>query len=199
MSNSNLMHLKKLRSRIIYNKAISRGKIKAFSEDIYDSLRQMIYVTLPAIIYIKFERPLTPPGNCMDRAYIISAAIKDSNVVCGKLSDIGIHYWVEKGETCYDPTSLYEYDKDVYYSLYGVKDVFTITSEELAGTEFIKYCHKRNVDDISGDPNFLRDLEAILPIVWYVAYTSRNVEYQEEIKNYLSRVGYLEKKNKIIL
>ncbi len=75
MSNSNLMHLKKLRSRIIYNKAISRGKIKAFSEDIYDSLRQMIYVTLPAIIYIKFERPLTPPGNCMDRAYIISAAI----------------------------------------------------------------------------------------------------------------------------
>lgn len=70
--------------------------------------RNIIYSVMPAIIYIKYERPTAPPGNCMERAYLLSTAIEDSVVVYGEQSEIGMHFWVENGSTCYDPTSLME-------------------------------------------------------------------------------------------
>lgn len=73
--------LKSVRRNIIYNNAVATNRIRTFSEEVDNGLRNIIYSVMPAIIYIKYERSTAPPGNCMERAYLLSTAIDDSVVV----------------------------------------------------------------------------------------------------------------------
>lgn len=195
---STLDKLRNMRRSIIYNNALAKKQIRPFDEATYDNLRKIIYSVLPAIIYIKFERPLTPPGNCMERAYLLSTAIEGSNVVFGHHSDIGTHFWVEKGMNCYDPTSLMEYDKDVYYKLNGIKNAEVITDDELKSLGVIKYCHRRKIEDFDTDPSYCKNLSTILPFVQERVLYSGNPEYKKELDDYLDRLGYYQKRDKLL-
>lgn len=152
-----------------------------------------MYASLPAIIYIKYEKPMVPSGNCLERAYILSLAIPDSVVVTGTVEINGerdFHYWVEKGETCYDPTNLTETDKDLYYSVNGIENTTIISREELSNTGFIKYCVSRKMSDYLTDFRYQNSLDAVLPLVLNGARYSYDENYKWEIDNYLNRIGY---------
>lgn len=187
--------LKSVRRNIIYNSAVSNNRIRPFSNFLDEKLRTIIYSVMPAIIYIKYERPLKPPGNCRERAYLLSVAIDNSVVVSGEQYDIGEHYWVEDGDTCYDPTSLLEYDKDVYYSVNGIKNVKVISHKELEELGFIQYCKRRKISDFDKDPVYLSDLDAILPYIFNSVKYRALPEYKKEIDDYLERLGYYRKKD----
>lgn len=87
-----LSFIKNVRKNVLYNSAVSTNKIREFSEYVDNNLRDIIYTVLPAIIYIKYERPTTPPGNCMERSLLLSEAVPNSIVVKGILDEIVEHY-----------------------------------------------------------------------------------------------------------
>ncbi len=182
--------LKKYKREVLFNSAETENKIREFDPAIYDNLRNSIYVVLPSIIYIKYNRPLTPPGNCMERSFILSTAIPNSYVAYGDAADIGIHYWVECDGVCYDPTSLFEYDKEVYYKLNNIRNVDIITREELDGLGFIKYCREKSFDDFKTDPALKDQLDAILTIVLNGVDYRDNPEYKSEIDTFINKIGY---------
>lgn len=190
-----LSFIKNVRKNVLYNSAVSTNKIREFSEYVDNNLRDIIYTVLPAIIYIKYERPTTPPGNCMERSLLLSEAVPKSIVVKGILDEIGEHYWVEDEDTCYDPTTLLEYDKDVFYALNNVKNPEVITREELDNLGFIQYCRRRKVGDFKTDSIYFRDLETILPLIIKSIKYRAMPEYKKEIDNYLERIGYYQRKD----
>ncbi len=195
---SALKFLKDIRKNIVFNSAFQNNKIREFSEDINENLRNIIYAVLPAIIYIKYERPMTPPGNCMERAYLLSESVPNSIVVKGKITDTGEHFWVESGSTCYDPTSLLEYDKDVYYLVNAVKNPQIISRSELDQTGFIQYCRRRKISDFNSDPTYFNDLDSILPFLINGVKYRAMPEYKKEIDDYLERLGYYQKKDELL-
>ncbi len=190
--------LKNVRRNIIYNNAISTNRIRPFSEEVDNGLRNIIYSVMPAIIYIKYERPTAPPGNCMERAYLLSTAIDDSVVVFGKQSEIGMHFWVEKDNICYDPTSLMEYDKDIYYDVTGIKSVEVISREELEDLGFVQYCRKRKIEDFGKDPVYFQDLNFLLPYIQGGLKYRAMPEYKKEIDDYLERIGFYQKRDELL-
>lgn len=160
--------------------------------------RNIIYSVMPAIIYIKYERPTALPGNCMERAYLLSTAIEDSVVVYGEQSEIGMHFWIENGSTCYDPTSLMEYDKDVYYDVNGIKRVDVISRDELESLEFIQYCRKRKIEDFDTDPAYFQDLNFLFPYIQDDLKYRAMPDIKKEIDDYLERIGYYQKRDEVL-
>lgn len=195
---SALSMLKNVRKNIIYNSAVASNRIRPFSEEVDNNLRNIIYSVMPAIIYIKYERPTRPPGNCRERAYLLSTAIENSVVVFGNQDDIGEHFWVETQDICYDPTSLLEYEKDVYYSLHGIKKTTVISQDELASLGFIQYCHRRKIEDFDTDPTYFRDLDFLLSYIQGGLKYRALKEYKEEVDLYLERLGYYRKKTEVL-
>lgn len=190
-----LSFLKDVRRNIIYNSAVTSNKIREFNPMIDENLRNVIYTVLPAIIYIKYERPMKHTGNSQERAYLLSAAIPDSTVVVGEVVDIGEHFWVESGNVCYDPTSLLEYDKDVFYDINGIKKTQVISKAELEQTDFIQFCHQRKISDFENDPTYFTDLEALLPMIIKGIKYRAMPEYKKEIDDYLKKIGYYRKRD----
>lgn len=195
---SALKLIKDIRRNIILNTAIQNNKIRPFSDSIDNNLREVIYAVLPAIIYIKYERPTSPPGNCLERAYLLSEAVPNSCVVSAKFENIGEHFWVESGNICYDPTSLLEYDKDVYYDINNIKKTKIISRSELDSLGFIQYCRRRKISDFSTDPTYYSDLDAILSFIFKSVKYRAMPEYKQEIDNYLERLGYYQKRDELL-
>lgn len=190
--------LKSIRKNVLYNAAVSANKIREFSEEIDNNLRNTIYTVLPSIIYLKYERPMNLSGNSMERAYLLSIAVPDSYVVVGDVDGIGEHYWVETLETVYDPTSLLEYDKDVYYVLNTFKSLQVITREELDQTGFIQFCRRRQMQDFQTDSTYFYDLETILPFIQNGIKYRALPEYKKEIDDYLEKLEYYQKKDELL-
>lgn len=177
------------RRHVLIEDALRKNKIRDFDPSIYDNLRNSIYTVLPSIIYIKYNRPTKPPGNCMERSYIISTAIPNSHVAYGDIPGTGRHYWVECDGVCYDPTSLSEYDKDVYYKIKSISNAGIISREELDGLGFIKFCREKTIEDVKKDPLLMDQLYATSTIIMHTKDYQEDPEYQEDLDSYLEKVG----------
>ena len=119
---------------ILFNKALREGKITRFDEEIFEKMSNTIIACLPVSLYIKYSNHLFAEGTCYDRSLHMFLALDEALLVRGDEKGLEYTYgkgheghgWIEIGDFVYDPSTMFKYDKDIYYLLYGCSNVSKI-------------------------------------------------------------------------
>lgn len=186
----------------LLNEGIKKGKIVPFDDDFYKQLKKTIIYGLPVSMYIKYLKPILPPGKCYDRslymflcfddAVLVRADIKDLELKYGK-EDAG-HGWMELGNYVYDPTMLMRFDKDLYYKIHQPTNIDKSTKEEFCSHEeakkFYEDIRNTTIEDLKPYGRKRIDLSSVIPLIYGVAQGSNNSEFLSDLDEFLSLIEY---------
>lgn len=117
---------------LLFNKGVRDGRICEFDDQIYEKMDGTIVSCLPVSMYIKHSDHLFPSGTCYERSLYMFLALGDGVLVRGNDKALeyrcgeghGGHGWVEVGDYVYDPSLMLRFDRNLYYNLYGMSDVY---------------------------------------------------------------------------
>ena len=209
MSNKIDKMIKKLylkRTELLFDKAVLKGKITEFDEEIYEKMDGTIIACLPVSLYIKFSKYLFPQGTCYDRSLYMFLALDDAVLVRGNNKDLRYNYgkghaghgWIEIGNYVYDPSLMLKFDKSTYYKLYGCSDVSKIDK-----ATYIKKYPKFIEENVSTDYNDFKpggkrrlELGIIITQIKALSRFINDEDFIKELNEYLSFIEYDEKEIK---
>lgn len=183
-------------------KGLQQGKIVPFDEEFYKSMSTTYLNCIPISMHIKYLRPNSLQGKCMERSLYMFFCFDDALLVRGDNKNLEVRYgkenaehgWIEKGDYVYDPSSLLRFEKDLYYKLYKVSNVSKITKDEYKKSNGAIYDRIRStrLEDFQVGGRNRSDLAVTIPLVKAIAEKSNN-GFKEELDDYLEKIEYDEK------
>ena len=136
------MNLKKYlyfkRMNLLIKRGLKNQEIVPFDDEFYEKLSHTYISALPVSIHIKYLKPKSSPGRCLDRSLYMFFCLPDALLVRGDNMNLELlygpedsfHGWIELGNYVYDPTLLYRFNKHLYYQIFKPKNVFKYTKED---------------------------------------------------------------------
>ena len=185
---------------ILFEKALKKGKITDFDDEIYKKMSNIIIACLPVSFYIKYSHYLFAKGTCYERSLYMFLALDDALLVRGNNKDLeynygkghGGHGWIEIGEYVYDPSLMLKFDKDVYYALYGCDNVTKMDKQSylLQHKEFFDSQVSHDYEDFK--PNGKRRLDLGVLIIQLKALSEMidDDKFSKDLNDYLSYIEY---------
>ncbi|HOP65971.1 MAG TPA: hypothetical protein PLX66_03030 [Bacilli bacterium] len=179
-----------IRRQLLTYWGLAFNLIQPFEEEVYRKLDKVIFGNIPASIKIKYLKPITPPGQCYERSWIITMAFDECLLVRGNSTDYAVfngekeagHGWVEHNGWVYDPSDLLKYKTWLYYLILKPYDIIKTPKAEIQTEEDYQHCIKGRIDK-SG-------LAIIFPLIERIAKLKNNGELIEELALYLKNLGY---------
>ena len=191
------------KSKLLFTKAVSSGKINEFEEEIFDKMKGTIIAGLPVSIRIKYSKYLFRNGTCYDRSLYMFLGLDDAVLVRGRTKHLEAQYgigheghgWVEIGDYVYDPSLMLKFDKETYYKIYGCYDITKIDKNT-----YLKE-HKEFIDDnVSNDYNEFKiggrkrlQYGFLLSQVRCLSGFIGDENFIKELEDYLKEIEYDEK------
>lgn len=189
------------RSELLVDKGLSDGSIVPFSNDFYEQMNHTYASGIPVALEIKYLKPRPGEfGQCYDRSLKMFFCFDDALLVRGNRKDLefmhgkedSCHRWIEIGDYVYDPTSLYRFEKKLYYKIFGVSDVKKCTMEEyvkIDGNKIYENVKNTTLDDFRPGGSKRHELLFIIPLL--IANSKfYGEEYEKALNDYLLSIQY---------
>lgn len=186
-------------------KGLKNGSIAPFDLKFYEQMSHTYINSIPVSMTIKYLRPISGPGKCYDRSLYMFLCFDDAILVRGDLKFLEMKYckeksghgWIEKDGYVYDPSMLYKYPVDLYYKIFGVNTVHKCSHAEyvadLSNKKFYDKVRHTTLQDYQPNGKYRFDLLTSIPLVKGIAEASGNIEFQQELEQYLNNIHYNEK------
>ena len=190
------------RMEMLLKKGIKNGDISPFDISLYKQLENVYINGLTMSMYIKYLRPIIPPGKCFERSLYMFLSLENSILVRGDVLDLEYKYgktnsrhgWIEIDNYVYDPSLLLKFKKDIYYEIYKPSNVIKCTKEEYLSNKEgkIQYNLIKNtkLNDYLPDGKRRFEVEATIPVISEIAKLSNNKELREDLYNYKKLIKY---------
>lgn len=191
---------------ILFNKALREGKITRFDEEIFEKMSNTIIACLPVSLYIKYSNHLFAEGTCYDRSLYMFLALDEALLVRGDEKGLEYTYgngheghgWIEIGDFVYDPSTMFKYDKDIYYLLHGCSNVSKIDKPSylLQHQDFVDANVSHDFSEFR--PNGKRRLELgiIITQLKKMSQLICDEKFTKDLNDYLDYIQYDEKQIK---
>lgn len=183
----------------LYNKGLKSGMVTEFDNEIFEKMSSTIISCLPVSLYIKYSNLLFPEGTCYDRSLYMFLALDDAILVRGNTFHLGYlhgtesagHGWVEIGNYVYDPAHMLKYDKDFYYTLYGVSDIYKISKKDYIkqNKDFVERVVSHSLDDFRPGGKRRMELGSLIILIGSLSKFFGE-EFNRELNSYLSLIEY---------
>lgn len=180
-------------------KGVIRGQIVPFDDDFYKSMSTTYLNCIPISMHIKYLKPNSFQGKCIDRSLYMFFCFEESVLVRGDNKSLEIRYgkdhaehgWIEMGDYVYDPSSLLRYKKDLYYKIYKISNVSKITRDEYKKNNGTIYDEIKSIklEDFQVGGKRRVDLAITIPLIKAIAEKSPN-DFKIELEEYLKKIGY---------
>lgn len=189
---------------LLTRKGLLDGRITPFSDDFYEKLSHTYINCLPVSMYIKYLKPIIPPGKCYDRSLYMFFCLDNAILVRGDIKSLELqsgpydafHGWIELDNYVYDPTALMRFDKDLYYQIYQPKNITKCNIEEYCQNEDNRkiYNEVKNttINDFINNNIRKNELLAVIPLVSGIAELSDDEQFKDDLNNYLKQIKYEE-------
>jgi hypothetical protein len=187
-----------LRELMLIDKYVKQGSVVPFDDEFYNEMSKFYYNGIPISIHMKYLKPTTKPGKCYDRSLYMFFCFEDAVLVRGIRRDLEIkhgkghggHGWIEIGDYVYDPTSLYRFEKDVYYNIYGCRDVEKCNKDTYPVPSYYNEVRNTTIDDYKPGGSKRIELIASIPLAKGIADMSGNQEFINELERHLIDIEY---------
>lgn len=191
-----------LRADVLLGKGASKGRVQKFDDEFYQQTSKVYFNCLPISMHLKYLRPTSGPGKCYDRSLYMFFCFDDALLVRGDQKTLALKYgtanaghgWIERGDWVYDPTFLLRFQKDWYYKMFGVSNVYKCSHAEYVAIPENKkiYDQVRNttLQDYQPHGKYRLDLLTSIPLVKGIAEMSGNLEFQQALDQHLASVQY---------
>ena len=180
-------------------KNYKKGRLTPFDDEYYKELQGTIVNGFPVSIDIKYLKPNIKPGKCWDRSLRMFFAMENSVLVRGSLNYFRVkgevqspnHGWVERDGYVYDPTFRIKYDKDTYYKMFDVKDVYKVTKEEyISDPDAKKYYEESKLPIEEYKPYGSKRIDLMMSIPFLEAIAEYHPDMKKELEEYLRLIEY---------
>ena len=191
------------KANLLFYKGIEEGKIIPFDDEFYNEMSKVLFNGIPISMHIKYLRPVSGLGKCFDRSLYMFFCFDDALLVRGNDKALeltygkghGGHGWIEIGDYVYDPTLLLRFDRDLYYKMYGITRVKKYTKDDYIRANGDYYDSVRNtkVEDYQIGGSKRVDLCISIPFVKGIADCSDDVDFKNDLSEYLELIQYDER------
>jgi len=191
------------RMKLLLAKGLEDGSITPFDDEIYRKMNHTYINCLPVSIEMKYLRPTSSLGKCLDRSLYMFLCFDDAILVRGDTKDLelrygkenAIHGWVEQGDYCYDPSLLLRFKKETFYKLFKPSNVSKVTSEEYRNysemdRQFYDDVVNTKLDDFKPNGRKRINLCTTIPLVRGIAEIEMNTDFIRDLNNYLESIQY---------
>lgn len=181
------------------------GKITDFNEDFYAKMSHTFFQGIPISMIIKYFAPNenAREGKCFERSLLMFLCFDNALLVRGDSINIelthgkgqGRHGWIEIGDDVYDPTTLWKYQKDLYYKMIKATNIEKMTYEEYTQQDerLQNLCAEVKSTTIADfQPNGRRRTQLLhrIPEIKTTPEYRNNPEFQKDLDDYLKLVQY---------
>lgn len=191
---------------ILFNKALREGKITRFDEEKFEKMSNTIIACLPVSLYIKYSNHLFAEGTCYDRSLYMFLALDEALLVRGDEKGLEYTYgkgheghgWIEIGDFVYDPSTMFKYDKDIYYLLYGCSNVSKIDKPSylLQHQDFVDANVSHDFSEFRPKGKRRLELGIIITQLKKMSQLICDKKFTKDLNDYLDYIQYDEKQIK---
>ncbi|MFI3307461.1 MAG: hypothetical protein R3Y21_02735 [Mycoplasmatota bacterium] len=194
------------KARLLFEKGLSDGRIQDIEDEIYETMENFIFCSIPVSIEIKHLRPLAlqDTGRCYDRSLIMFLCFDDAVLVRGNNKDLEIQYgknlaghgWVEMNGFVYDVSLLKRFDKKLFYEIYECSRVKKITLEEFKKKN-PQHFNQFRANTLEVYKNSLAKRDEIIvmaPVIKTIIEAKQNTELKQDFEKFLTSINYDSKK-----
>jgi len=184
----------------LFNKAILKGLVTEFDEEVFKKMDRTIISCLPVSLYIKYSQYLFPEGTCYERSLYMFLALDDALLVRGSNKDLEYNYgkgneghgWVEIGDFVYDPSLMLKFDKDTYYSLYNCNNLIKVDKKTYVDKykDFIDSYVSYDLDEFKPNGNKRMDLGILIKQIKILSGILKDDDFTDDLNEYLSLIEY---------
>ena len=190
------------KSTLLMSQGIINKKIVPFDNKFYERMDHNYISGIPISMYIKYLRPIMPPGKCHDRSLYMFFCFPEAKLCRGDHKDLALRYgkenachgWIEIDDYAYDPALLMRFDKDLYYRIYEPTNVSKATLSEYCSTpeskKFYDDITKPTIYDLQTSIEKRSDLIVSIPLVKGIAEMSGNKDFIRELNEHLTLINY---------
>lgn len=153
-------------SEEVFTKALNKGIISLYEEELIEKLRNLNYCGLPLSIILLCKEFCN--GECYRMSMNISRAMEHFTLVHGDVNFLPLnneypnHSWVEKDGFVYDTSNGFKWNKDLYYLLFEPKIREVYNEESVKDYKDYKEVLK-HADDIE-------DMTSMKLIIQYIEF-----------------------------
>lgn len=183
-------------------KGIKSGEITEFDEELYKQMSQTFIGGLPVSISLKYLKPSSSLGKCIDRSLYMFFCFDNAILVRGDCEDLArkygnegaTHGWIEIDGYVYDPSLLLKFKKELYYELYKPTNVSKKNKDEFCSIEENKLLYEgiKNTSIEDFKPYCKRRLElgSSIPLAKVIAKNSGDANFVNDLNAFLTSVEY---------
>lgn len=171
--------------------------IKPIEEEVFEKLDNFYLGGIPLSIRLKYLHN-TSLGDCFDRSLFLTFGLKDSLLIRGDLGILALKYgkdrarhgWVEYDGWVYDPSYLYKFRKDVYYSLFSVDNISCTKRQIYENNHDYQDILTTTLEDLKPDGKKRKYVEMSLYSISSIANLIKNDDLTEKLDEHFSRIRY---------
>lgn len=190
------------RNNLIKKQGVQEGKITDYDDDFWCRLDNLIFLTVPVSLHIKYisapDYDQTKVGKCYDRSLLMFIANKDALLVGGISADLeaihgegsGIHFWLELGDYVYDPSTVKKYEKEIYYQIHQPRDVRKQSWADVDKDKLDYYnsIRETKIEDYMPGGSERYKLLSTIPLLMGIA--KGNEDFMNDLNAYLKKIQY---------
>lgn len=183
----------------LWNEGIAKGLILPIEDEVYQRLDNLFFCSLPISIIIKYLKPNTDLGKCMDRSWLLSAAFENPTLVHADLKYLALkdssrapfHYWIENDGWVYCSFSLLKYKKELFYKMYVPTRRRVQSKQELLQNSEYQKILNSSLQSLLDPTCFDRFyLNVSLPLAEGIARNYGNQKFIDALEEYKKKVDY---------